>query len=94
MRPGSTAIAGAVGLPGSVYSARGAQREADDPADREQAVARDRELEHEQHDREPDQQQAADVERQAAEADEREDDRDRAQMPVTKFGFWSSNSRP
>ena len=42
-------------------------------------MAGDRELEHEQDDPEPDQQQPGDVEGQAAEADEREDDREGAQ---------------
>ena len=79
MTGGSTATIGAAGVAGRGVQRGGAEHEADDAPDREQAVAGDGELEHEQHDRQPDQQEPGDVERQAAEADEREDDRERAQ---------------
>ena len=55
------------------------QHEADEAADGQQAVAGDGQLEDEQDDAEADEQQAADIERQAAEADEGEDDGERAQ---------------
>ena len=66
-------------MPGSVYSADAPSAKADEPADRQQAMAGDGQLEDEQDDGQPDEQQAADVERQAAEADEGQDDRERAQ---------------
>jgi hypothetical protein len=51
-------------------------------------------LEDEEQDGEADEDQAGHVERQAAEADERQDQGDRAEVPVTKFGLWSSKRSP
>ena len=91
----STRTSGAVGVPGSVYSAEAPSTKHTMPADGEQAVAGHGELEHEQHDAEPDEQQAGDVERQAAEADERQDDRDRTEDARHEVRVLvSSNSRP
>jgi hypothetical protein len=57
-------------------------------------VAGHGELEHEQHDRQADQQHARDVERQAAEADEREDQRDRAEDPGDEVGALQLEDQP
>ena len=52
------------------------------------------EFEHEQDDRQADEQQAGDVERQAAEADEREDQRDPAQDPGDEVGALELEEQP
>ena len=58
---------------------RGAEDERHQAADGQEAVARDGGLEDEEDDRQADEQEPADVERQAAEADEGEDEREGAQ---------------
>ena len=75
----ATVTSGAVGEPGRRVERERAQHEADEPADGQEAVAGHGQLEDEQQDGQTDEDQAGHVERQAAEADEREDQRDRAE---------------
>ena len=60
----------------------------------EQAVARHGQLQDEEHDGQAHEQQAGDVERQAAEADEREDEREGAQDAGHQVGVLELEEEP
>ena len=75
----STLTEGATGVARLGVQGRRSQGEGHQPADRQQPTAGHRPLQHEEHHREADEDEAGDVERQAAEADEGQDECERAQ---------------